>query len=154
MDDFMTVLLWKHCDLNQINFFAKLVQFIVNVWSRLSYRVLTAKYQKFKMLGVVSNWTRKPLTHHVQRSISLKIYLFSLSFSGGVDIKACSCSNACSELFYESRVSYSRFPDVSITNVLQKYFGKTENFSYMRWANNRQNIFVTLSNYLWWLTLW
>ncbi|KAL9956696.1 hypothetical protein ACROYT_G038216 [Oculina patagonica] len=49
-----------------------------------------------------------------------------------VNLTACSCSNACSELEYESRVSYSKFPDNSIIEILHHYYGKRESDKYMR----------------------
>ncbi|PFX31898.1 Acid-sensing ion channel 1 [Stylophora pistillata] len=51
---------------------------------------------------------------------------------GEVNLSACSCSNACTELEYETRVSYSKFPDNSIIDILHHTFGKKESSSYMR----------------------
>ncbi|XP_078348652.1 acid-sensing ion channel 2-like isoform X1 [Oculina patagonica] len=49
-----------------------------------------------------------------------------------VNLKACSCSNACSELEYESRVSYSKFPSDSIIEILHHFYGKLESDNYMK----------------------
>ncbi|KAJ7378369.1 hypothetical protein OS493_023624 [Desmophyllum pertusum] len=49
-----------------------------------------------------------------------------------VNLSACSCSNACSELEYESRVSYSKFPDNSIIKMLHHLYDKKESSSYMK----------------------
>ncbi|KAJ7378365.1 hypothetical protein OS493_023620 [Desmophyllum pertusum] len=49
-----------------------------------------------------------------------------------MNLSACSCANACSELEYESRVSYSQFPDNSIIEILHNLYGKKESSSYMK----------------------
>ncbi|KAL9956701.1 hypothetical protein ACROYT_G038222 [Oculina patagonica] len=49
-----------------------------------------------------------------------------------LNITECPCNSACSELEYEAAVSYSKFPDNSIVQILHKFFGKTETSSYMR----------------------
>ncbi|KAL9956700.1 hypothetical protein ACROYT_G038221 [Oculina patagonica] len=48
------------------------------------------------------------------------------------NITECSCNNACSELEFEAAVSYSKFPDNSIVQILHDVFGKRESTSYMR----------------------
>ncbi|XP_073245987.1 acid-sensing ion channel 2-like [Porites lutea] len=62
-----------------------------------------------------------------------RIYYTSCLFSDQFNITSCSsCSNACSELEYEPRVSYSKFPDVSIATIFQHYFHRTESLKYMQ----------------------
>ena len=55
-----------------------------------------------------------------------------LIFLEQVDLTECSCSNACSELEYESRVSYSKFPDDSLINILQRMATVKHSSDYMR----------------------
>lgn len=59
------------------------------------------------------------------------VYVF-FNFLGQVNLTKCSCSNACSELEYESRVSYSKFPDDSIIGILRHLYKNAESSSYMK----------------------
>ncbi|KAJ7378364.1 hypothetical protein OS493_023619 [Desmophyllum pertusum] len=49
-----------------------------------------------------------------------------------LNVAECSCNSACSEMEYESFVSYSKFPDNSIIQILHQIYGKNESSSYMR----------------------
>ncbi|XP_078348643.1 acid-sensing ion channel 2-like [Oculina patagonica] len=49
-----------------------------------------------------------------------------------VNLTECPCNNACSELEYESRVSYSKFPDTSIIKLLRNVFRTNVSVSYMQ----------------------
>ncbi|KAL9956697.1 hypothetical protein ACROYT_G038218 [Oculina patagonica] len=49
-----------------------------------------------------------------------------------VNLTECPCNNACSELEYESRVSYSKFPDITIIKILRNVFEKDVSSSYMQ----------------------
>ncbi|XP_078348469.1 acid-sensing ion channel 2-like [Oculina patagonica] len=49
-----------------------------------------------------------------------------------VNLTDCPCNNACSELEYESRVSYSKFPDTSIIKLLRNVFRTNVSASYMQ----------------------
>ena len=61
---------------------------------------------------------------------SLRQSIFT--YLGQANLTECSCSNACSELEYESRVSYSKFPDNSIIEILQHMFKNVHSPRYMK----------------------
>jgi len=51
---------------------------------------------------------------------------------GQVNLTECACSNACSELEYESSVSYSKFPDESLIAIVHHLFKLKHSPGYMR----------------------
>ena len=54
------------------------------------------------------------------------------NFLGQVNLTECACSNACSELEYESSVSYSKFPDESLIEIVQHFSKFKHSPDYMR----------------------
>ena len=58
-------------------------------------------------------------------------YVF-LTLLGSINVKECSCRHACSELEYESRVSYSKFPDAQVVKLINEVLGINVSASYMR----------------------
>jgi len=57
---------------------------------------------------------------------------FIFNFLGQVNLTECACSNACSELVYESRVSYSKFPDDSLIEIVHNLLNFNHSPDYMR----------------------
>ncbi|XP_078348641.1 acid-sensing ion channel 2-like isoform X3 [Oculina patagonica] len=49
-----------------------------------------------------------------------------------VNLTECPCNNACSELEYEPRVSYSKFPDTSIIKLMRNFYKTNVSASYMQ----------------------
>ena len=93
-----------------------------------------------KPLSVADCWRHNMLRFFSWRfskfSKNCKMYLLVryvfLTLSGSINVKECLCSHACSELKYESRVSYSKFPDSQVIKLINEDLGVNVSASYMR----------------------
>jgi len=57
---------------------------------------------------------------------------FMFNFLDQVNLTECACTNACSELEYESSVSYSKFPDESLIAIVHHLLKFKHSPDYMR----------------------